>query len=262
MSSVVNVRPTQKDVIKEFLPPPDETTEVVRDWGHGGWVMRPRRCLKRRLRYCPYDVISAWRSFRKLRSLFNDFPLMIVPGWDETTFTKTSQNRVKINVEESKEENTHSGEKDNQEAAASVNKENNKDEQCEVNITVNKDCNKDRERGDKKWQIKDDADSHDKARPFTEAGEHGNVPSLTLRQVTTLRPHLDPDAMPESANREELESRHKYDKPPASSVTTVNSDKLEPTGDKTVTNDPVEESKTTQAEATTEEEQKSGVCGD
>lgn len=270
MSSVVNVYPTQKDIVKKLFSPPDETTDVMRDWGHGSWVMRPRRCFKRRLRYCPYDVISAWRSFRKLRSLFNDFPLLIVPSWDETSsFMKTSQNRVKINVEESNEENTCAGEKDNQEAAPGVYKETNKEEQP-VNITINKDCNKDGQSEDKKWQYKEAAGNCDEPRAFTEdrwslveGCEHDSDSSVMVRHVTTPRPRPEPDAMPESHNREKLVRRHEWDEPPIPSITTVNSDKLETTGDKNVTNDrPEEESKVPQAKAMTKEEQNTKECGE
>lgn len=237
----MDVHLTQKDVVEKLLPWPDETADGMKDWGHGSWVMRPRRCSKRRLRYCPYDVITAWRSFRKLRSLFNDFPVLIMPYCDDTpSFVKTSQNLIETDAKKDEPGSTNPDDKDSQEVPTSIQSEADNDEQ-KVHIAISKDCNQDTNSSDKMRSV--DVSGRDEARAFTEGGPpmedsrgRDSYSSMMVRHVTTP-PHIKLDPKTTVNGQKETELSHESDQPPGTNNPTTDTHILDTSAEKAATGD-------------------------
>nr|XP_027214053.1 uncharacterized protein LOC113807085 [Penaeus vannamei] len=253
MLRVLGLHPTQRDIMDSFLARQDsmKAVESVMDMmDDRSWTMRPRRCLARRQRSCPY-ITPAWRSLRHLRPLFDDTPLLIVSSGYDTRSAKSEQYPKKKNLKKQ-------GETQNNKKCS-----NTKEKEQTVDTKDCKDCSNEMKSA-KVWRYSLDVGGCDEVRAFTEDGllvvegrGRDSDSSVMVRHVTTLPPHVKAETLTATQKEGRLELSHKCDAVPPSvvNIPITKAEEKKTLEDKTVYNDEQqEESNTGEKEDSSKEE--------
>ncbi|XP_063609385.1 uncharacterized protein LOC134783435 isoform X2 [Penaeus indicus] len=178
------------------------------DWDDRRWTMRPRRCLARRQRPCPY-ITPGWAS------LLDDAPLLIIGSGDDTRSAKKNEEHFKRNNTQ-KQKLTQNDKKSH----TGTMKE--KEQSVE---TTDREISNDKKSLEKEWRYSVNVGGCDEVRAFTEDGllvvegrGRDSASSVMIRHVTTLPPHVKAETLTATQKEGRLVLSQKSDAIPPSVV--------------------------------------------
>lgn len=174
--------------------------DLIEDCVGGSYMMGPRQCPTLRRRYCPHEGTPAWISPRNFLPLLNEVSFLLAPGSGTSTCTKNDQ---KTNTHNQSDKKGSCEEPKCCTAKCGTPK----DEQENASTTVSENLNK---RSDERpWQFSVDVGGCDEVRAFTQDGllvvegrGRNNDSSVTMRRVTKVPPHINPDKLKATLNKD------------------------------------------------------------